>query len=77
MTARDDERSARLYDDGLQRLREGRFDEALEIAAELEAAAYSGAFELRALVLAAQGDKEEAVACLLYTSDAADDPTLV
>lgn len=65
--------SESLFDDGLDALGEGRLDDVLEIARKLEARRYSGAFELRALALEEQGDKEGAVAALQEGLESAPD----
>ena len=53
-----------LYEEGLEALHEQRYDDALRLADRLEDRRYSGAFEVRALVLDRQGDTEAAVVCL-------------
>ena len=49
---------------GRDRIREGEFDEALDIAAQLESLRYSGAFEIAALAHVGRGELESAVSVL-------------
>ncbi len=64
MSEPDIQESVALYEEGLTAFQEQRDDDALRLADQLEDRRYSGAFEVRALVLDRQGDTEAAVECL-------------
>jgi tetratricopeptide (TPR) repeat protein len=57
-------RTERLCDAGFTHLRNGDFDAALEVAAELEKIGYTAAFDIAAQAHAAGGDLEQAVRVL-------------